>query len=200
MKYYQHVIDPANANMNHWQLHKSNGFTFILPKADHNFDRNYSILFQEHKKENIVIISPSPMAQHGQQLNVLFKYLKLPKETKHLDCLLGTHFARHENLSWGRTVAPNPENILYDISNKNLIVNPKELTPKELLLTTYIEKTFSNYLKYAKKIYDIFEKTDRLIKFDIKEIIPKPILKKEAKPKIKSPQRVKLKLPIRKLK
>lgn len=199
MKYYKYVIDPADANMNHWQLHKSNGFTFILPIADQNFDRNYSVLFHEHKKEKIVIISPNPMAQHGQQLNVLFRYLKLPKETKHLDCLLGTHFTGNDNIFWGRTIAPNPENVLYDISNKNLIMNPKELTPKELLLTTYIQKTFSNYLKYAQKAYESFEK-GRLIKFDIKEIVPKLALKKTDAPKIKSPQKVKLKVPLRRLK
>ena len=198
MKYYKYVIDPADANMNHWQLHKSNGFTFILPIADQNFDRNYSVLFHEHKKEKIVIISPNPMAQHGQQLNVLFRYLKLPKETKHLDCLLGTHFINVDNLSWGRTIAPNPENVLWDVSDK-IILNLKELTPKELLLTTYIEKTFNNYLSYAKKIYDAHEK-GKPIKFKIEEIIPKPALKKTDASKIKLPQKVKVKLPFRRLK
>lgn len=200
MKYYKYVIDPANANMNHWQLHKSKGFTFILPATDMNFDNaNYSILYHEHKKEKIVIISPSPMAQHGQQLNVLFRYLKLPKETKHLDCLLGIHFLGYENIGWGRTVAPDPKSILYDISDKKLI-HPKELTPKELLLTTYIEKTFNNYLSYARRIYESHEK-GKTIKFKIEEIILKPVLKKrtEQEIKIKLPQKIKIKKPIRRI-
>lgn len=198
MKYYKYVIDPADANMNDWQLHKSKGFSFILPKVDMNFDRNYSVLFHEHQKEKIIIISPNPMAQHGQQLNVLFRYLKLPKETKHLDCLLGIHFPGYD-IGWGRTVAPDPENTLYDVSDKKLI-NPKELTPKELILTKFIEKTFNNYLSYARKIYDAQEK-GKTIKFKIEEIIPKPTLKRKETeaPKIKFPQKVKPKVPIRRL-
>jgi len=198
MKYYTYVIDPAEANMNHWQLQKSKGFTFILPIADMNFDNaNYSVLYHEHQKEKIVIISPSPMAQHGQQLNVLFRYLKLPKETKHVDCLLGTHFLGYDNIGWGRTVAPDPKSILYDVSDKELI-RPKELTPKELVLTKFIEKTFNNYLNHARKIYESHEK-GKTIKFKIEEIIPKPTLKRTEEPKIKSPQKVKLKIPLRRL-
>ncbi len=200
MKYYNYIIDPENVNLRHWQLHKANGFTFILPSADMNFDNaNYSILYHKHQKEKVIIISPSPMAQRGQQLNVLFKYLKLPKETKNVDCLLGIHFLGYDTIGWGRTVAPDPKSVLYDISDKKLILNPKELTSKELIITKYIEKTFNNYLSYAKKRNDIFEKTDKLPKFEIKEILPKPTLKKEA-PEIKSPQRVKLKVPLRRLK
>ncbi len=196
MKYYKYVIDPENANLKHWQLHKANGFTFILPAADMNFDNaNYSILYHKNQKEKVIIISPSPMAQHGQQLNVLFKYLKLPKETPHLDCILGIHFLGYDTIGWGRTVAPDPKSILYDISDKKLI-NSKELTPKELIITKFIEKTFNNYLNYARKIYEAHEK-GKQIKFKIEEIIPK--VKRPAKKITTSLLKLKIKKPIRRL-
>jgi len=194
MKYIDHVVNPNNVDLKFWQLHQTNGFTFILPLGNVNINRNHSILFHEHKKEKI-IMSTNPVAQHGQQLDVLFKYLKLPKDTPHIDCLMGMHFHGYTDLSWGRTVAPNPKDVLYDVSYKELVISPKELTSKELILTKFIEKTFNNYLNYAKKICDAHEK-GKPIKFKIEEIIPK--VKRPAKritaslpkPKIKPIRRI----------
>lgn len=193
MKYYSHVVNPEGVNLKFWKIHKYNGFTYILPKENNNFECAYSLLYHKAKNENILLISPNSLANHNNQLDLLFKYLKLPKDAPHLDCLVvGVFVKKPLWYIWGRTFKPPATDILHDVSDKKLI-KPKELTPQELILTKFIEKTFENYIGYAQKIskeHTAGKKTE----FKIEEIIPR-IKKRPAKrivvskPKLKQPIR-----------
>jgi len=195
MKYYSHVVNPEDANLKSWQIHKSNGFTYILPKENNNFECAYSLLYHKAKNENILLISPNSLANHNNQLDLLFKYLKLPKGAPHLDCLVvGVFVKKPLWYIWGRTFKPPATDILHDVSDKKLI-KPKELTPQELILTKIIEKTFENYIVCAQKISKQ-RAAGKKTEFKIEEIIPK--IKKRPAKRIVVPK-PNLKLPIRKL-
>lgn len=139
MKYIDYVVNPSRADLDAWQIHKAKGVTFIHPKtASDNNKIEHSILFHNAGKEKILIISPNNLALHGQELDVLFKYMKLPKETQHIDCLIGIYFPRGE-FAWARLNKPDPNSVLHDVSDKRYIL---ELTAKEKAITKNIEKIF----------------------------------------------------------
>ena len=196
MKYYKYVVDPNNADLRAWQIHKANGFTYILPKINNSFECAYSLMFHKTKTENILLISPNNLANHNNQLDVLFKYLKLPKNAPHLDCLVvGVFVKKPLWYIWGRTFKPPATDILHDVSEKRLT---KELTPREKILTKYIENAFENYITHAQKISKA-KGLGKTIGFDIKEVVPKIKKRPATRIKTQSAPKAIIRKPIRRL-
>lgn len=184
MKYYKNIIEPKDVNLNSWVKQKINNFTFILPINNNITDKDYNITYHKNNLENIIIISPNFVATHTQQLNLLFNHLKLPKETKYLDCLLGINFKSEKEILWGKTIPPEPKLGNFGVSSKQYLLENK-IKPTEKLMMKYIEKIHNNYIDTIKK-----QKNNKEIIINIKEILPKIKkrkiqIKKKTLPKIK---------------
>ena len=168
MKYRDYEVNPKNAEAKSWKIHKKNNLTIIFPRADAYTLSDYSIIYHKHQKERIILLSPFNIAQHGQLLDVLFKYLKLPTTTNHLDCIMGIKFS-DATFSWGKTKENNPNSPI--ATNIHEIMDLKRKNNK--IITAYLETIINNYIERFKKT-----KNSR---FEITEILPKIRNKRPAK-------------------
>lgn len=99
MKYQNYEIDPENIKLSDYHVRINHNFTFIYPK--NNFlSKSQWIIYYRTNSQNFVVFGN---ISHAHLFDVLFKKLKIPKDTKFIDCLVGSFRPSSKKFDWNKT-------------------------------------------------------------------------------------------------
>ncbi|MFA5745451.1 MAG: hypothetical protein WCX82_03200 [archaeon] len=176
MKYQWTELDSNLAILEDWNIQKVGNIIFVVSKSPPPYDEAY-VLYHKKNNKTFLLVSDLKLNSftHIELFNTLLKIAKIPKDTKFIDCISGLVFLKKTRSNkWYKTVPAGPETFVFN----NLRSSDPEFKNIEL-----IEKLLQKGTKFGS---------------DFK--IPKLTPKRTDEPKIKLPQKVKPKIPIRRLK
>lgn len=99
MKYQNYEIDPGNIDLSDYYIKINKNFTFIFPK-NNSFSKSQGIIYHRVVSNNFVVFGN---LSHAHLFEVLFKALKISKDTRDLDCLVGSYKPSSQIFEWYKT-------------------------------------------------------------------------------------------------
>ena len=99
MKYQNQEINPENIDLSDYNIKENKNFIFIFPK-NNAVSKSQGIIYYRKDSKNYVVFGN--MA-HAHLLEVLFRKLKISKDTRFIDCVVGSFRPSSETFEWFKT-------------------------------------------------------------------------------------------------
>ena len=134
MKYQNHEITPENINISDYHIKTNHNFTFIYPKQN-LWSKSQGIIYYRTNSQNFVVFGN---ISHAHLFDVLFKKLKIPKDTKFVDCLVGSFRPSSQKFEWYKT-----EHVTFGSKKGFVVLNKINSGDSKFVITKVLEGVLS---------------------------------------------------------